>query len=459
MTEEEIRTIFNRQRAFFSSGKTLDLDFRREALRKLKTALTAAEEEIISALGKDLRKPLLESYSMELGIAVQEIDFALKNLRKWARPQKVKSPLLLFPAKSAVLAEPYGLSLIISPWNYPFQLTFCPLVSAIAAGNCCIVKPSEYAGASEQVIKTVIARAFDSSYIAVVEGDAGTGAFLLEQDFDKIFFTGSPAVGRIVMEKAARNLASVTLELGGKSPCIVDREVNPELTARRILFGKLVNTGQTCIAPDYLIVHREIKESLYAALGKGLRDFFGENPQNSPDLGRIINKRHFDRLKGYLSQGRIILGGGSDEKELYLEPTVIEVADLEAPLMREEIFGPVLPVVPYTGLEEIEGIIARNPNPLALYLFTRNKETARTLTARIPFGGGCVNDTLFQAANQHLPFGGRGGSGSGSYHGRYGFEAFSHKKALVRNRFGFDLSLKYPPYQDRHKYLRKYLIR
>ncbi len=459
MTEEEIRTLFNRQRAFFSTGKTLDIDFRLEALKKLKAALIAAEGEIINALHDDLRKPLMESYNTEIGIAINEINFALKNLRKWAKPQKVRSPFLTFPARSSIMAEPYGVSLIISPWNYPFQLTFCPLVGAITAGNCCIVKPSEYAKASEQVIKNLIDGAFDSSYIAVANGDAEVGAYLLEQSFDKIFFTGSPQVGKIVMEKASRHLASVTLELGGKNPCIVDKDVNLDVTAKRILFGKFTNLGQTCIAPDYLIVHKEIKENLYAALGHWMKIFYTESPESSLDLGRIINKAHFNRLKSYLEQGSIIIGGGCDEDDLYIEPAIIEVSELDALLMKEEIFGPILPVVAYAESEDIEPIIAANPNPLALYLFTENRDMARDLIKRIPFGGGCINDTLVHVINHHLPFGGRGLSGMGSYHGIYGFEAFSHKKAVLKNSLGFDLSFKYPPYKDGHKYIKKYVIK
>jgi aldehyde dehydrogenase (NAD+) len=459
MFEEEIKKILNSQREFFATGKTLDINFRREALIKLKTALIASEEEIINALQNDLRKPLLESYTAELGMAINEINFAMKNLKKWVKPQKTKSPWLVFPARSYIIAEPYGVSLIISPWNYPIQLTLIPLIGAIAAGNCCVVKPSEYAKASENIVKNLIGHTFDSSYIAVIEGDEETGKYLLEQNFDKIFFTGSPRVGKIVMEKAARNLSSVTLELGGKSPCIVDKDVNIDVTAKRILWGKFTNAGQTCIAPDYLIVHKEIKERLYAAFKIWLKAFFTENPQESPDLGRIINRAHFNRLIGYLNAGRTIVGGNFSENDLYIEPTIIEVSDMNMPLLQEEIFGPILPVVEYSSLEDIESIIALNPNPLAFYLFSTDRQTVRHLIRKIPFGGGCINDTLSHAVNHHLPFGGRGASGIGSYHGRHSFEAFSYQKAVLEKGFGFDMNLKYPPYKEGHKYIKKYLLK
>jgi aldehyde dehydrogenase (NAD+) len=309
------------------------------------------------------------------------------------------------------------------------------------------------------MIKKLIGDTFDSSYIAVIEGDLEVGQYLLEQRFDKIFFTGSPRVGRIVMGKAAKHLASVTLELGGKSPCIVDEGVNIDVTAKRILWGKFTNAGQTCIAPDYLLVHKGIKEQLYAALTLWLKAFFTDNPQESPDMGRIINQAHFSRLKSYLAQGKVIVGGGFSEDDLYIEPTIIEVSAMNIPLMQEEIFGPILPVIEISSLEEIENIIALNPNPLALYLFSNDKQRARQLIRRIPFGGGCINDTLDHVANHYLPFGGRGASGIGSYHGRHSFEAFSYQKAVLEKGFAFDMAMKYPPYKDGHKFLRRFLLK
>lgn len=459
MVKEEIQKILPDQKEFFSSGKTLEINFRLEALKKLKASVAASEMEILDALKADLKKPLLESYTSELGMIINEINFAIKNLKRWVKPVRTRSALMVFPARSYMMAEPFGVSLIISPWNYPFQLALSPLVGAIAAGNCCIIKPSEYSRASESIIKKLIGNTFDSSYIAVIDGDDETGRFLLEQSFDKIFFTGSPRVGKIVMEKAAKNLTSVTLELGGKSPCIVDKDINIDVAAKRILWGKFINLGQTCVAPDYLIVHREIKEALYDALKKWLNIFYTGNPADSPDIGKIINKAHFNRLKGYLGDGRIVIGGGSDEEELFIEPTVIEITDMNVPVMQEEIFGPVLPVIEYFNPEDIEKIVALNPNPLSFYVFSRNKETVRRLIRKIPFGGGCVNDTLSHIVNHHLPFGGRGTSGIGDYHGAHSFMAFSHRKSILQKGFGFDIALKYPPYRDGHKYLRKFLLK
>ena len=459
MSEKEIHEIILSQREFFLTGKTRDINFRMEALKKLKAAILANEQSIINALENDLRKPIMESYTSELAMIINEINFAIKNLKRWIKPTKVKSTFLVFPAKSYIMTEPFGTALIISPWNYPFQLTLVPLVGAIAAGNCCVIKPSEYSKASGSIIKKIICDTFDSCYVSTINGDMEVSQYLLEQRFDKIFFTGSPKVGRIVMEKAAKYLTSVTLELGGKSPCIVDKDVNIEVTAKRILWGKFLNAGQTCIAPDYLIVHKEIKGVLYDSLRKWLKVFFTDNPEGSPDLGRIINIAHFRRLENYLQEGKIILGGSTNEKSLYIEPTVIEVNDINLPVMQEEIFGPILPVIEYSRLEDIECIIANNPNPLAFYIFSLNKETVQRLIKRIPFGGGCINDTISHIINHHLPFGGKGNSGIGGYHGKHSFDAFSHKKSVMEKGFAFDMVMKYPPYKDGHTYIKKFLMK
>lgn len=456
---EAIQEILTSQRKFFNAGNTFDTDFRIESLKRLKVAVLAHEQEIVEALYADLRKPPMEAYVSELSMVINEINFAVKKLKKWVKPVKARSSLLVFPARNYIIPEPYGVALIISPWNYPVQLALTPLVGAIAAGNCCVIKPSEYSKNSSRVLKNLIQSTFDSSYVAVIEGDEEVSRFLLEQSFDKIFFTGSPRVGKIVMEKAAKNLASVTLELGGKSPCIVDRAINLDVTAKRILWGKFSNTGQTCIAPDYLIVHRDIKESLYIALKKWLKIFFTENAIDSPDMGRIINLAHFTRLKGYLDQGRIVAGGSFSEEELYIEPTIMEIAELDVPVMHEEIFGPILPVVEYSNLEEVEKIVALNPNPLGFYLFSKDKAMVARLIRRIPFGGGCVNDTLMHFVNHNLPFGGRGNSGFGSYHGVNSFDAFSYRKPVLQKGFAFDPGFKYPPYRDGHKTMRKYLLK
>lgn len=459
MEYKEIVKIVNEQKEYFNNGKTLDIEFRLAELKRLKSAIIGNEQEILNALKQDLYKPLIESYTSEIGLIIREINTAIKNLKKWAKPEKIKSTFLTFPSKNYIMAEPFGVSLIISPWNYPFQLSLVPLVGAIAAGNCCIIKPSEYSVASIDVIKKLINNTFDSNYIFVIDGDSEVSKYLFEQPFDKIFFTGSPEIGKIVMERAAKHLTSVTLELGGKSPCVVDKNINIDITAKRILWGKFMNAGQTCIAPDYLIVHKDIKEQLYIALKKWITVFFSENPQNSPDFGRIINKKHFDRLKNYLVESKIIFGGSSNEQKLYIEPSIIEIDDLNSPIMQEEIFGPILPVVVYHKPQDIKEIIARNPNPLGFYLFSTDKMLMKQLIHGIPFGGGCINDVISHVTNHNLPFGGRGTSGIGSYHGRYSFDAFSHKKSVLQNGFIFDMSMKYPPYKDIHTHIRKFIMK
>jgi aldehyde dehydrogenase (NAD+) len=459
ISEEQIQTILAKQCVFYSSGQTKESAFRLEALKTLKAAIFKYEAELIAALDQDLRKPLMESYTSELGLVFNEINYALKNLQKWARPRKVPANWLTFPAKSYLLKEPYGIVLIIAPWNYPAQLALSPLVGAIAAGNCCILKPSELAPATASALAKTLSAAFAPDYIKVITGDAATSQCLLEQRFDKIFFTGSPRIGKIVMGQAAKHLTPVTLELGGKSPCIVDQNVNLEIAAKRIVWGKFFNAGQTCVAPDYLLVHQEMKTSFCQAMQKWITRFFGEDPAASPDLAKIINARHFDRLTAYLKDAQIISGGRWDAERLYIEPTLIEANDWEAPVMQEEIFGPILPVLTYTNLEEVINIINRHPDPLACYIFSRDRQLVKRLLNSIPFGGGCVNDTLTHLLNHRLPFGGRGHSGAGNYHGKYSFEAFSHTKAVVKAGWHFDLPVKYPPYRENHRLLRKFLVK
>jgi len=451
--------IVAKQRQFFHNGASKKIAFRREALNSLKKAIIRNEQEILTALKDDMKKPLLESYASEIGLIIKEINFALKNLGKWAKKKRVKSTLLLFPSKSIILCEPYGVALIIGPWNYPFYLTFTPLVGAIAAGNCCVVKPSEISPASSTVIRKLIEETFSGEYIKAVEGDAETAKSLSEKKFDKIFFSGSSAVGKIVMQQAAKHLTSITLELGGKSPCIVDKGVNAYLTAKRILWGKFFNVGQTCIAPDYVMVHKDIKKALYVSFSKCLETFYGTDPEKSPDLGRIIDEKHFNRLQNYLNDGTVIAGGELDQEKLFISPTILEVTDTRTPVMQEEIFGPILPVIEFSRLEEVEDAVALNPEPLAFYLFSTDRGTVDRLIGNIPFGGGCINDTFSHFINHNLPFGGRGQSGIGNYHGRYSFDAFSHQKSLLVKGFRFDFGVKYPPYRDKHIFLRKLFLR
>lgn len=459
MQENPVQKIITVQREFFSAGRTRTAEFRLDALKKLKAAIIANERQINEALLKDLHKPLMESYASETGFVINEINHALKNLGKWMRSATVRPSFMVFPSRSTIINEPYGAALIIGAWNYPFQLTLGPLVGAIAAGNCCIVKPSELAPESSRIVGKIIGEAFDETHVAAVEGGVEVSRHLLEQRFDKIFFTGSPGVGKIVAEMAARQLTPVTLELGGKSPCIVDRDTDIDAAARRILWGKFLNAGQTCVAPDYALVHAEVKEKFYAACRKRITEFYGDRPEASPDFPRIVNKKHFIRLKGYLEEGKIILGGQYDENGLYIAPTVMETDNMDSPVMREEIFGPILPVIAFTTLDEAEKIIGLNPDPLAFYLFSKNRGTVKRLTERVPFGGGCINDTLSHIMNPRLPFGGRGNSGMGCYHGKFGFDAFSHRKSVLKKGFAFEMKMKFPPYGDGYKYLKKLLMR
>ncbi len=451
--------IFERQRIFFESGRTLDISFRLDALRKLRQSIIDHEDRINDALKADLGKPLPETYTSETGFTLLELNHAIKHLKKWARPRKVRGSLATFPSKSYIYSEPFGVALIIGPWNFPLQLTLLPLVGAIAAGNCVVLKASRKTPATAETIRSIIKTAFKEDYVTVSDDNDSEGQDLLDQKYDKVFFTGSPGTGRLVMEKASRNLASITLELGGKSPCIVDRNINLDLTAKRILWAKFMNAGQVCIAPDYLLVHKEVKEALYDKMIHSLKTFFGPDPQASPDYGRIVNLKELERLSSFLTDGKIVAGGSLNKENLYFEPTIIEISSLEVPVMQDEIFGPILPVIEFETAAEIEDIVALNPNPLAFYLFSKDKTLIKRLLQNVPFGGGCINDTLFHLVNHNLPFGGRGKSGIGSYHGRYSFDAFSHQKSVLYKSFRFDLAQKYPPYGKIHQLVRKLLIR
>lgn len=459
MQEKLISDVFQKQRLFFQSGQTLDVNFRLKALRKLKQSIIDHEEVINKALKADLSKPLLETYTSETGFTLLELNHAIKHLKKWARPRKVRGSLATFPSKNYILSEPFGIALIIGPWNFPLQLTLLSLVGAIAAGNCAVLKASRKTPATAEAIKSIVNKAFDEQYIAVLDDSDQDGQRLLDQKYDKVFFTGSPGTGKLVMEKAAKNLASITLELGGKSPCIVDQNINLEVAVKRILWAKYMNAGQICIAPDYLIVHKAIKKAVYDQMISCLHAFFGPDPQQSPDYGRIVNLKELERLSNYLNDGKIIAGGSFNKEKLYFEPTIIEVSNLEAPVMQDEIFGPILPVLEFSTADEIEKIIALNPNPLAFYLFSTDRPLIDRLLKNVQFGGGCINDTLFHLVNHNLPFGGRGNSGIGNYHGRYSFDAFSHQKSILDKGFCFDFAQKYPPHGNIHQQLRKLLLR
>jgi len=445
------------QRQFFNSGRTKDLDFRLENIRRLKKAIIQNEAAILAALRNDLYKPAYEGYLTEIGLVLTEIRFVSRHLRSWVKPRKVRTPYFLWFGSSAIHPEPYGISLIISPWNYPLHLTMLPLIGSIAAGNCTIIKPSEYAPHTAAIISEIIERHFDSHYVAVIEGDAQASKDLLKNRFDYIFFTGSQTVGKIVMSAAAKNLTPVTLELGGKNPCIVDQDVNIDLAARRIASGKFINGGQTCTAPDYLLVHQSNKQKLLDQIKVYLRKFYGEDPQKSPDYGRIINKRQFDRLAALLDKGEKVVGGQTDPDDLYIAPTLLQDVSWNDPVMQDEIFGPILPVLVFEDLAEVVSTINSRQRPLALYFFSNQRNNYQRIIEEVSFGGGCINDTLAHLINPHLPFGGTGSSGMGGYHGKASFDTFSHQKSIFKKWFNLDLPLRFPPYKNKLSILKNIL--
>lgn len=444
-----VRDWIQQQKGIVGTGSTQSLAFRLEQLHKLKTAIRQHEPEIVEALHRDLRKSEFESYTTEIGYMYDSIGYMMKKLKRWMKPKRVRTPIMHFGSKSVVYSEPYGSALIIGPFNYPFMLVMEPLVGAIAAGNCAVVKPSEFTSHVSSVIAKLIRGHFDEQYIRVVEGGKETTSTLIHAPFDVIFFTGSTQVGKIVMKAAADNLVPVILELGGKSPCIVDKEANLDLAAKRIVWGKFLNTGQTCVAPDYILAHREIKPALIAKIKEHMTVFYGVNPQQSPDFGRIVNDRHWERLTGLLEPSKVVVGGGSDRGDLYLEPTLMDGVTWDDKVMEEEIFGPILPVLEYNDLDQVIASVNSRPKPLALYLFTNNKECERRVMKSVSFGGGCVNDTLLHLVTPYLPFGGVGHSGMGSYHGRYSFEAFSHRKSVLIKSTKINPGFIFPPYTEK----------
>lgn len=459
MTMKNIQTLYNTQRAFFAEGHTRPYTFRREQLQKLKTAIRHYEPRILEALHKDLHKHPMEAFGSEVGLLYAEIGHTIAQLRSWMRPERVGSPLLQFPSSSKMIKEPLGLTLIIAPWNYPFQLVMAPLIAAMAAGNCAVLKPSELAPHTAAVIESLINETFAPAYIAVVDGDGQTVIpAIMEHRFDHVFFTGSTVVGKKIMEMAAKHLTPVTLELGGKSPCIVDETADIAIAAKRIAWGKFWNAGQTCIAPDYVLVQENVKDKLVTGLQQAIKQFFGEDALQSPDYPRIINTKRFDTLTGYLTTGRIITGGRHNRQQLYIAPTLIEGVTVSDKIMQEEIFGPILPIITYRQLAEVPAIIRQNPYPLSLYVFTNNRNTEKQLTEQVAFGGGCVNNTLIHFTNMNMPFGGVGYSGMGRYHGRFGFDTFSHRKSIMKTGNWLDVAVKYAPFGNKLK-LAKWFMR
>lgn len=453
--KEAVQQLLAAQRAYFASGQTKELKFRKTQLLKLKKMLIEHEDAIIEVLHKDLGKHEFEAYATEIGFVLVELDKTLAKLNKWAKPQKVKTPPFLYVASSSVQAEPYGNILIIAPWNYPVQLMIAPLIGALAAGNTAILKPSEFSVHTSALLADLLNKTFDANYVKVVEGAVEETQALLQEKFDYIFFTGSTKVGSIVYQAAAKHLTPVTLELGGKSPCIVDHDVHLDYTAKRIVWGKFINVGQTCIAPDYLLVDQKIMPALIEKLKYYIHKFFGEDPQQSDALGRIINHRHFDRLLSYLEDGTIIEGGQHDRDNRYIAPTLVVDVSKDAKIMQNEIFGPILPIFPYGNLKEAVDLINQGDKPLALYLFTKNKKKVDMVLEQTSAGGVTINDTLMHITNAALPFGGVGASGIGAYHGQHSFDLFSHKKPILHRSFLVEEPVRYAPYKLKRNWLRK----
>lgn len=449
---------FYDSKVFFNTQQTKDISFRKEQLKKLSKAIKSYESDILEALYTDLGKNKVEAYATEIGITLKSIKNARKELKNWTKTKNVDTPLYLFPTKSYIKKEPYGTVLIIAPFNYPFQLVFEPLIGAIAAGNTAIIKPSELTPNVARVIKRLINETFDANYIEVIEGGIEETQTLIHLPFDYVFFTGSENVGKIVYQAASENLVPVTLEMGGKSPVIVDETANIKVASERICFGKFTNAGQTCVAPDYILVHESVKDDLITALSKTLREFYGQNIQQSPDYGRIVNLKHYHRLTSLLNsaQMNIVFGGHSDEDERYIEPTLLDHVTNDSAIMQEEIFGPILPILTYQSLDEAIAFIHQRPKPLSLYLFSEDENATQRVINELSFGGGAINDTLMHLANPKLPFGGVGASGMGRYHGKYSFDTFTHEKSYIFKSTRLESGVHLPPYKGKFKYIKAF---
>jgi len=443
------------QKIFFNSNKTKDISFRMLHLIKLKESIKEKEEKIIEALGKDLGKSSFEAYTSEVGFVLESLNYTIKHMRKWAKTQTVRRPIFMPISKSYIKYQPHGTVLIIGPFNYPFQLIMEPLIGAIAAGNTCILKPSDKTPNTVEIIKEIIGEIFKKDHVDVVTGNREAVSELIHSDFDYIFFTGSVPVGKIIMEAASKNLTPVTLELGGKSPTIVHKDADIMKAASRIVWGKFYNSGQTCIAPDYIYVHKEVKDKFLQNIKNEITSFYGENPLNSPDYGKIINLKEFNRLSNIIDENKLYFGGEKNEEKLKISPTILTDITWDDNVMKREIFGPILPILTYTNINDVLKIINDRPRPLALYLFTEAKYLQKKIEDQIPFGGGCINDTISHVSSPNLPFGGTGNSGIGSYHGKESFITFSHKKSMMKKSTRFDIRYIYPPYKGKLKFIKK----
>ncbi|PTF62794.1 aldehyde dehydrogenase [Staphylococcus cohnii] len=438
--------------------ETKSLKFRKKQLKQLSKSIKSYESELLEAFQEDLGKNKVEAYATEIGFTLKNIKSARKELKNWAKTKQVNTPLFMFPTKSYIMKEPYGTVLIIGPFNYPFQLLIEPLIGAIAAGNTVILKPSEFTPNVSGVIQQIIADAFDPEYINIIQGNADTTQTLLQFPFDYIFFTGSEQVGRVVYGAASKNLTPVTLELGGKSPAIIDESANIKVASERICFGKFTNAGQTCVAPDYLLVNRKVKDELISALKKTITEFYGTNIQDSPDYGRIVNQKHYHRLNELLNihYPEITFGGQTDINENFIAPTILEGTTFDSKIMENEIFGPILPIIAYDDFDEAIDLIRTKPKPLSLYLFSEDENSSERILNELSFGGGAINDTLMHLANPNLPFGGVGASGIGKYHGKYSFDTFSHDKSYIFKSTRLESSLLFPPYKGKFKYIKAF---
>ncbi|WP_148410629.1 aldehyde dehydrogenase [Murimonas intestini] len=454
-----IEEIVREQQEFFKKGKTYSYEFRKEQLDKLRTSIKSHEQELLDALKKDLNKPAFEAYGTEIGLVLDELSFVRRHLKKWMKPERVHTSLVNFPSKSRIFKDPYGVALIMSPWNYPVLLTLDPLIGAIAAGNCAAVKPSNYSPNVSALIKKMLEEIYPAEYVSVIEGGREANQSLLSQKFDYIFFTGSVKVGKLVMESASHNLTPVSLELGGKSPCIVDETADLELAAKRIVWGKYINAGQTCVAPDYLLVHEKVKDELLEKIVFTIKKFYGPAPQASESFPKIVNMKHYERLMGLMGSGKVIIGGNGDAKRVQIAPTVLDEVSWDSPVMQEEIFGPILPVLTFSSMKEAMELVNDRPKPLACYYFTRKSERERSLLQKVSFGGGCINDTIMHLVSSHMPFGGVGNSGMGGYHGKDSFDTFSHRKSILKKSSLIDMPLRYPPYKDLYFKMMKMIMK
>ena len=458
MNIQNIDEILQSQKEFFQSGKTLPVSFRVDALKKLRESIKRHEDEIAEALTKDLGKSAFEGFMCETGLTLTEITYMIKHTRKFAKEKRVRTPMAQFASRSYKKPSPYGNVLIMSPWNYPFLLTIDPLADAIAAGNTAIVKPSAYSPATGEIVRKIVEECFEQKYVAVITGGRRENSALLDKKFDMIFFTGSQGVGKEVMRKAAEHLTPTVLELGGKSPCIVDDTAKLPLAAKRIVFGKYLNCGQTCVAPDYILCDEKIKDKLVEEIKKQIVSQFGASPLDNPDYGKIINEKHFARVMGLIDKDKVVIGGGGNAETLRIEPTVMTDVTFNDAVMGQEIFGPVLPVMTYKKFSDVFDMLKNLPKPLALYIFSGDKSRIDAVTSRLSFGGGCVNDTIIHLATSEMGFGGVGESGMGSYHGKEGFDAFSHTKSIVDKKTWLDLPMRYQPYKkSSEKLIRKFL--